>query len=45
MNVFINDIPLVIKKTSDKVYKHKYDLVLAADAEFTSKDLVGDAYA
>jgi len=42
MNVFINDIPLVIKKTSDKVYKHKYDLVLAADAEFTSKDLVGD---
>jgi hypothetical protein len=22
MNVFINDIPLVIKKTSDKVYKH-----------------------
>ena len=42
MNVFINDIPLIIKKTSDKVYKHKYDLVLTADAEFTSKDLVGD---
>ncbi|NML64088.1 NUDIX domain-containing protein [Hymenobacter sp. RP-2-7] len=42
MNVFINDIPLIIKKTSDKVYKHKYDLVLAADTEFTSKDLVGD---
>lgn len=42
MNVFINDIPLIIKKFSEKVYKHKYDLVLAADADFTSKDLVGD---
>ena len=28
MNVFINDVPLIIKKFSDKVYKHKYDLVL-----------------
>ncbi|RYU74775.1 NUDIX hydrolase [Hymenobacter persicinus] len=42
MNVFINDIPLIIKKTSDKVYKHRYDLVLGAEDEFTSKDLVGD---
>lgn len=42
MNVFINDVPLIIKKISDKVYKHKYDLVLSADDEFTSKDLVGD---
>lgn len=42
MNLFINDIPLVIKKLSEKVYKHKYDLVLGSDQEFTSKDLVGD---
>ena len=42
MNLFINDIPLVIKKLSEKVYKHKYDLVLSPDDEFTSKDLVGD---
>lgn len=42
MNVFINDIPLIIKKFSDKVYKHKYDLVLGAEDDFTSKDLVGD---
>ncbi|GAA4355006.1 hypothetical protein GCM10023185_17450 [Hymenobacter saemangeumensis] len=42
MNIFINDIPLVIKKQSEKVYKHKYDLVLNPDDEFTSKDLVGD---
>lgn len=42
MNLFINDIPLVIKKASEKIFKHKYDLVLNADAEFTSKDLLGD---
>lgn len=42
MNLFINDIPLVIKKLSEKVYKHKYDLVLGSEQEFTSKDLVGD---
>ena len=42
MNIFINDIPLVIKKLSEKVYKHKYDLILNPDDEFTSKDLVGD---
>lgn len=42
MNVFINDIPLIIKKLSERVYKHKYDLVLSPDDEFTSKDLVGD---
>jgi 8-oxo-dGTP pyrophosphatase MutT (NUDIX family) len=42
MNVFINDIPLIIKKTSDKVYKHRYDLVLSSEDEFSSKDLIGD---
>jgi 8-oxo-dGTP pyrophosphatase MutT (NUDIX family) len=42
MNIFINDIPLVIKKLSEKVYKHKFDLILNPDDEFTSKDLVGD---
>ncbi|ARS37750.1 NUDIX hydrolase [Pontibacter actiniarum] len=42
MNVFINDIPLILKKATDKVYKHEYDLVLKATDEFTSKDLVGD---
>ncbi len=42
MNLFINDIPLVIKKASEKIYKHKYDFVLNADDDFTSKDLVGD---
>ncbi len=42
MNVFINDIPLIIKKNSEKVYKHRYDLILNAEDEFISKDLVGD---
>jgi 8-oxo-dGTP pyrophosphatase MutT (NUDIX family) len=42
MNVFINDIPIIIKKTSDKVYKHRYDLILGPEDEFLSKDLVGD---
>ncbi|RTQ47747.1 NUDIX domain-containing protein [Hymenobacter gummosus] len=42
MNVFINDIPIIIKKTSDKVYKHRYDLILGPEEEFISKDLVGD---
>ncbi|MFC6999381.1 NUDIX hydrolase [Rufibacter roseus] len=42
MNVFINDIPLIIKKNSDKIFKHKYDLVLDKDDQFTSKDLVGN---
>ncbi|WP_426492559.1 NUDIX hydrolase [Hymenobacter sp. 102] len=42
MNVFINDIPLIIKKNSEKVYKHKYDLILNPEDEFISKDLVGD---
>lgn len=42
MNVFINDIPIIIKKTSDKVYKHRYDLILGPEDEFISKDLVGD---
>ena len=42
MNVFINDIPLILKKAGEKVYKHHYDLVLDADDYFTSKTLVGD---
>lgn len=42
MNVFINDIPLILKKASDRVYKHEYDLILKATDHFTSKDLVGD---
>ncbi|GAB3195967.1 ADP-ribose pyrophosphatase YjhB (NUDIX family) [Pontibacter aydingkolensis] len=42
MNVFINDIPLILKTASEKVYKHEYDLVLKASDHFTSKDLVGD---
>ena len=42
MNVFINDIPLIIKKNSEKIYKHKYDLILNPEDEFSSKDLVGD---
>ncbi|TGD79762.1 NUDIX hydrolase [Hymenobacter wooponensis] len=42
MNVFINDIPLIIKKNSEKIYKHKYDLILGPEDEFISKDLVGD---
>ncbi len=42
MNVFINDIPLILKKSNEKVYRHHYDLVLDADDHFTSKDLIGD---
>jgi hypothetical protein len=42
MNVFINDIPLILKKATDKVYKHEYDLILKASDHFTSKELVGD---
>jgi 8-oxo-dGTP pyrophosphatase MutT (NUDIX family) len=42
MNVFINDIPLILKKAGEKVYKHHYDLVLDADDYFTSKTLLGD---
>ncbi|MFT2010854.1 NUDIX hydrolase [Pontibacter sp. 13R65] len=42
MNVFINDIPLILKKSTEKVYKHHYDVVLSADDEFSSKDLIGD---
>ena len=42
MNVFINDIPLILKKSNEKVYRHHYDLVLDAENHFTSKDLVGD---
>lgn len=42
MNVFINDIPLILKKASDRVYKHEYDLILKATDHFTSKDLVGN---
>ncbi|MDQ3290522.1 MAG: NUDIX domain-containing protein, partial [Bacteroidota bacterium] len=42
MNVFINDIPLIIKRTSEKVFKHHYDLILDETSSFSSKDLVGD---
>ncbi|KAA9346014.1 NUDIX hydrolase [Adhaeribacter soli] len=42
MNVFINDIPLILKKAGEKVYKHHYDLVLDADEYFNSKTLIGD---
>jgi 8-oxo-(d)GTP phosphatase len=42
MNVFINDIPLIIKRGTDKVRKRHYDLVVEPGAVFTSKDLVGD---
>lgn len=42
MNVFINDIPLIIKKAGEKVYKHHYDLILDEGQSFTSKSLVGD---
>ena len=42
MNVFINDIPLILKKASEKVYKHEYDLILKSSEHFTSKDLIGD---
>ena len=42
MNVFINDIPLIIKKAGEKVYKHHYDLILDEGQSFTSKTLVGD---
>lgn len=42
MNVFINDIPLILKKSKEKIYKHHYDVVFDADDEFSSKDLAGD---
>ncbi|MFD2244658.1 NUDIX hydrolase [Pontibacter ruber] len=42
MNVFINDIPLILKKSNEKVYRHHYDVVMDADDHFSSKDLVGD---
>ncbi|WP_026464751.1 NUDIX hydrolase [Adhaeribacter aquaticus] len=42
MNVFINDIPLIIKKAGEKVYKHHYDLILDEGESFSSKELVGD---
>ncbi|MCC9165579.1 NUDIX hydrolase [Pontibacter harenae] len=42
MNVFINDIPLILKRSKEKVYKHHYDLIFNAEDQFTSKDLVGD---
>ena len=42
MNVFINDIPLILKKAGEKVYKHHYDLILDEEESFNSKSLVGD---
>ena len=41
MNVFINDIPLIIKRATDKVRRRRSDLVLDPGTVFTSKDLVG----
>ncbi len=41
MNVFINDIPLIIKRATEKVRRRQYDLILDPGAVFTSKDLVG----
>ena len=41
MNVFINDIPLIIKNSTEKVRRRRFDLVLEPGAIFTSKDLVG----
>ena len=41
MNVFINDIPLIIKRATDKVRPRRFDLVLEPGAVFTSKDLAG----
>ncbi|QCR21727.1 NUDIX hydrolase [Pontibacter sp. SGAir0037] len=42
MNVFINDIPLILKKSKEKIQKHHYDVVLNAKDEFSSKDLIGN---
>jgi 8-oxo-dGTP pyrophosphatase MutT (NUDIX family) len=42
MTVFINDIPLIIKKAGEKVYKHHYDLILDEGMTFSSKELTGD---
>ncbi len=42
MNVFINDIPLIIKKAGEKVYKHHYDLIMDDGLSFSSKELIGD---
>ncbi|MGV3642271.1 MAG: NUDIX hydrolase [Adhaeribacter sp.] len=42
MNVFINDIPLIIKKAGEKIYKHHYDLILDEGMTFSSKELIGD---
>ncbi len=41
MNVFINDIPLIIKKSVSKLSKRPYDLILEGDEYFSSKFLVG----
>lgn len=41
MKVFINDIPLLIMKSGEKVFKHHYDMILDADDHFNSKSLIG----
>lgn len=41
MNVFINDIPLIIKKSEGKVVRKEYDLVIEEDEYFSSKELTG----
>jgi 8-oxo-(d)GTP phosphatase len=42
MKVFINDIPLLILKSKEKVSKHHYDLVIDANDYFSSKSLLGN---
>jgi 8-oxo-(d)GTP phosphatase len=40
MNVFINDIPLIIKRSGEKINR-QYDTVIDGDEYFSSKALVG----
>lgn len=41
MNVFINDIPLIIRKSGEKSIRH-YDSVIESDEYFSSKALTGN---
>jgi 8-oxo-(d)GTP phosphatase len=41
MNVFINDIPLIIKKSGEKLTQH-YDTVIESEEYFSSKALTGN---
>ena len=40
MNVFINDIPLIIKKAGEKVYKHHYDLIMDDGLSFSPDSIM-----